>query len=336
MRVVFAGTPEFAAKHLSALAECDNLDIVAVYTQPDRPAGRGKKLHASAVKQLAESLNLPVEQPASLKSSDAQQQLASYQADVMIVVAYGLLLPQAVLDTPRLGCINVHGSLLPRWRGAAPIQRAIWAGDNESGVAIMQMAAGLDTGPVLLSKTVTIAPDETSASLYERLAECGPPALIETLNRLPKLQNKLQPQDESLATYASKLTKAEAEMDWQQPAEKLERHIRAFNPWPVSWFRIDENTDTAIKVWQADVLGDESTKNPDTHPKACPGRILSADKHGIVVQTGHGALRLTMLQPPGKRAMSAADLLNSRAEWFTVDLVLPLAPTATSPKASHE
>ncbi|MEX1221244.1 MAG: methionyl-tRNA formyltransferase [Idiomarina sp.] len=315
MRIIFAGTPPFAAQHLAALVGAGH-DIVAVYTQPDRAAGRGKKPQASAVKQLALTYNLPVEQPQSLKDTSAQQQLANYNADVMIVVAYGLILPQAVLDMPTHGCINVHGSLLPRWRGAAPIQRAIWNGDQQSGIAIMQMAAGLDTGPVLLQKEMALAANETSASLYEKMANFGPPALLETLANLSALQQQLQPQDDSQATYAHKLDKAEAELNWNLPAELLERHIRAFNPWPVSWLALPEGV---VKVWQAEVQAGTN---------ATVGTVLQVDKAGIVIQTSKQALRITELQPPGKKSMPAAAFLNGRASWFTPGQVLAL-PTPT-------
>lgn len=326
MRIIFAGTPEFAAAHLQAILtarQTAGFEVVAVYTQPDRPAGRGKQLQASAVKQLAQQHNLPVEQPLSLKNSAAQAQLASYNADLMVVVAYGLILPQAVLDLPRLGCVNVHGSLLPRWRGAAPIQRALWAGDTETGVAIMQMAAGLDTGPVLLAKSLAISSTDTSASLYEKLAQLGPAALLEALSQLPELQAQALPQDNDLATYAHKLDKAEAALNWQQPAVVLERHIRAFNPWPVSWFEYqppDASAPVVIKVWQAEVVATANAKPA--------GTILSADKAGICIQTATDALRLTLLQAPGKRAMSAADFLNARQQWFRAGDVLPTTALA--------
>lgn len=306
MRIVFAGTPEFAERHLAALLAQPELEVVAVYTQPDRPAGRGKHLQASAVKQLAIQHDIPVEQPLSLKTSDSQQRLSDYQADVMVVVAYGLLLPQAVLDIPKFGCINVHGSLLPRWRGAAPIQRAIWAGDPESGVAIMQMEAGLDTGPVLLEQRCPISPDDTSASLYSKLAELGPQALVNTLLALPERQQQAQAQDDSLSTYAKKLSKEEGQFDWSQSAAQLERNVRAFTPWPSAWFSVAGHI---IKVQQAEVVAGDS--------KAPIGQILRADKHGIVVQTADQALAITRLQPPGKKPMSAADALNGRADWFS-------------------
>lgn len=313
MRVIFAGTPDFAARHLQALLDSADMQVVAVYTQPDRPAGRGQKLQPSAVKLLATAYQLPVEQPESLKNPQAQAQLASYQADVMVVVAYGLMLPQAVLDTPRYGCINVHGSLLPRWRGAAPIQRALWAGDAQTGVAIMAMELGLDSGPVLASAHLSIAADDTSASLYDKLAELGPPALLDCLRQLPEKLRQAQPQDPALVTYAHKLSKEEAQLDWLQPAAVLERWVRAFNPWPICWL-LTTSGDT-VKVWRT---GAESSSN-----SAQPGTILAADKHGIVVQTGRGALRLLELQPPGKKPMSAAELLNGRSNWFVVGQPLP-------------
>jgi methionyl-tRNA formyltransferase len=306
LRIIFAGTPDFAAQHLQALIGAD-LNVVAVYTQPDRPSGRGNKLTPSPVKVLAEQYQLPVLQPASLRDTDAQQQLMALQADVMIVVAYGLLLPKAVLDAPRLGCINVHGSLLPRWRGAAPIQRAIWAGDTESGVTIMQMDEGLDTGTMLFKASCPIEPSDTSASMYSKLAALGPQALLTTLAQLAAGSLSSQVQDNALANYAQKLSKEEARLDWQQSAVQLERSIRAFNPWPVSYFVVAEQN---IKVWAATVLSEE-------HP-VTPGTLVRADKNGIDVATAQGTLRLLTLQPPGKKAMQAHELLNSRREWFQI------------------
>lgn len=298
--IVFAGTPDFAARHLQALIQSPH-HITAVYTQPDRPAGRGKKLQASAVKQLATTHDLPLYQPASLRSEEAQQQLADLDADIMIVVAYGLILPQRVLDIPVYGCLNVHGSLLPRWRGAAPIQRAIWAGDSKTGVTIMQMDKGLDTGDILLKSTIDISPADTSASLYEKLAEIGPPTLLETLASLTEIQS--EPQNNEQANYAQKLTKEEARIDWQQDALQLERNIRAFNPWPVCYFEVK---DKPVKVWRASVSNAEGT----------PGTILAADKQGILVATGGGSLRLETIQLAGKKAMSAAEVLNARRQEF--------------------
>ncbi|MFQ2600118.1 methionyl-tRNA formyltransferase [Aeromonas caviae] len=304
LKLIFAGTPDFAARHLAALLSSGH-EVVAVYTQPDKPAGRGQKLTASPVKELALAHDLPVYQPASLRNEAAQAELAALGADLMVVVAYGLILPKAVLDTPRLGCINVHGSLLPRWRGAAPIQRSIWAGDAETGVTIMQMDVGLDTGAMIRKVTCPIASDETSASLYDKLAGLGPQALVDTLDAMAAGDTAAEPQDDTLANYAEKLSKEEARIDWSMDAVAIERCIRAFNPWPISWFEVAGQT---VKVWQAEVL-------PKAHGQAA-GTLLKADKQGIEVATGQGVLRLLTLQPPGKKAMSVSDLLNSRRDWF--------------------
>ncbi|WP_038909134.1 methionyl-tRNA formyltransferase [Dickeya oryzae] len=304
LRIIFAGTPDFAAQHLAVLLSSEH-EIVGVFTQPDRPAGRGNKLTPSPVKLLAEQHGIPVFQPKSLRPGENQQIVAGLNADVMIVVAYGLILPQAVLDMPRLGCINVHGSLLPRWRGAAPIQRALWAGDDLTGVTIMQMDAGLDTGAMLHKIECPILPDDTSATLYDKLAKLGPQGLMETLAQLSSSQATAQVQDDSLATYAEKLSKEEARLDWQLSAEQLERCIRAFNPWPVSYFLVEEQP---VKVWKAQAL--------DTQHQQQPGTVLAADKEGIRVATANGILNIQILQPSGKKAMSAQDLLNSRREWF--------------------
>ena len=304
LKLIFAGTPDFAARHLAALLSSDH-EVVAVYTQPDKPAGRGQKLTASPVKELALAHDLPVYQPASLRNEAAQAELAALGADLMVVVAYGLILPKAVLDTPRLGCLNVHGSLLPRWRGAAPIQRAIWAGDAETGVTIMQMDVGLDTGAMIRKVSCPIAFDETSASLYDKLAELGPQALVDTLGAMAAGDTAAEVQDDALANYAQKLSKEEARIDWSMEAVAIERCIRAFNPWPISWFEAAEQT---IKVWQAEVI--------DSDHGQSAGTLLKADKQGIDVATGKGVLRLLTLQPPGKKAMSVPDLLNSRRDWF--------------------
>ncbi|KJG12813.1 methionyl-tRNA formyltransferase [Photobacterium iliopiscarium] len=306
LRIIFAGTPDFAARHLAALLSSQH-QVVAVYTQPDRPAGRGKKLTASPVKNIAVEHDIPVFQPASLRNPEAQQQLAAIDADIMVVVAYGLLLPQEVLDTPPLGCINVHGSILPRWRGAAPIQRSIWAGDKETGVTIMQMDIGLDTGDMLQVTTLPITATDTSATMYDKLADLGPDALINCLTDIANGTAVATKQDDAQANYAKKLTKEEAQIDWTMDATAIERCVRAFNPWPMSHFTVAEQT---IKVWQ--------TRVEDDNQGQLPGTILAADKHGIVVATAQGALRLLSLQPPGKKAMSVADLLNSRREWFQI------------------
>ena len=305
LRIIFAGTPDFAARHLDALLSSGH-QVVGVFTQPDRPAGRGKKLMPSPVKVLAEEHSLPVFQPASLRPQENQQLVADLNADVMVVVAYGLILPKAVLDMPRLGCINVHGSLLPRWRGAAPIQRSLWAGDADTGVTIMKMDVGLDTGDMLYKLSCPITAEDTSATLYDKLAELGPKGLIDTLQQLADNRARPEVQDEALVTYAEKLSKEEARLDWTLPAAQLERCIRAFNPWPMSWLKIDGQP---VKVWQASVIAGQAN--------AAPGTIIEASKQGIQVATVEGILNLESLQPAGKKAMSAQDLLNSRREWFT-------------------
>ncbi|WP_368544946.1 methionyl-tRNA formyltransferase [Enterobacter soli] len=304
LRIIFAGTPDFAARHLDALLTSGH-QVVGVFTQPDRPAGRGKKLMPSPVKVLAEEHGLPVFQPVSLRPQENQQLVADLNADVMVVVAYGLILPKAVLDMPRLGCVNVHGSLLPRWRGAAPIQRSLWAGDAETGVTIMKMDVGLDTGDMLYKLSCQITAEDTSATLYDKLADLGPQGLIETLQQLADNTAQPEVQDESLVTYAEKLSKEEAQIDWSLSAAQLERCIRAFNPWPMSWMTIDEQP---VKVWKASVI--------EGHASAEPGTILDANKQGIQVATADGILNLESLQPAAKKAMSAQDLLNSRREWF--------------------
>lgn len=306
LRIVFAGTPDFAARHLAALLSSEH-EVIAVYTQPDRPAGRGKKLTASPVKNIALEHDIPVYQPENFKSDEAKQELADLNADIMVVVAYGLLLPQVVLDTPRLGCINVHGSILPRWRGAAPIQRSIWAGDAETGVTIMQMDIGLDTGDMLSIATLPIEATDTSASMYEKLAGLGPDALVECLADIAAGKAVAEKQDDELANYAKKLSKEEARINWSDDAAHIERCVRAFNPWPMSHFEAAENS---IKVWQSRVA-EQTTDKP-------AGTILQADKTGIYVATGQGVLALEQLQVPGKKAMSVQDILNSRASWFEV------------------
>ncbi|MBY5923492.1 methionyl-tRNA formyltransferase [Ferrimonas balearica] len=306
LKIVFAGTPDFAAQHLAALLDSHH-QVVAVYTQPDRPAGRGKKLTASPVKALALEHNLPVYQPQSLRKEDAQQELAAIDFDLMVVVAYGLILPKAVLDMPKLGCINVHGSLLPRWRGAAPIQRSIWAGDSETGVTIMQMDEGLDTGAMLHKASLPIEDSDTSATLYTKLAELGPKALLDALVPLSEGTAVAEVQDDALANYAEKLSKEEAAVDWSKSALALWRECRAFNPWPVSHFQVAEQT---IKLWDCEPL--------DQHHDAAPGTVLAADKNGIRIATGEGVLNLISLQLPGKKAMAVADILNARKEWFEV------------------
>ena len=297
LRIIFAGTPDFAARHLDALLSSGH-NVVGVFTQPDRPAGRGKKLMPSPVKVLAEEKALPVFQPVSLRPQENHRDLHSFPTRRSSDL-------KAVLEMPRLGCINVHGSLLPRWRGAAPIQRSLWAGDAETGVTIMQMDVGLDTGDMLYKLSCPITAEDTSGTLYDKLAELGPQGLITTLKQLADGTAKPEVQDETLVTYAEKLSKEEARIDWSLSAAQLERCIRAFNPWPMSWLEIEGQP---VKVWKASVI--------DTATNAAPGTILEANKQGIQVATGDGILNLLSLQPAGKKAMSAQDLLNSRREWF--------------------
>ncbi|MDP0270336.1 methionyl-tRNA formyltransferase [Glaesserella parasuis] len=313
LNIIFAGTPDFAATHLQALLNSEH-NVIAVYTQPDKPAGRGKKLQASPVKQLAEVHHIPVYQPKSLRKEEAQAELQALNADVMVVVAYGLILPEAVLKAPKYGCLNVHGSLLPRWRGAAPIQRSIWAGDTETGVTIMQMDIGLDTGDMLHKVTTPILATETSASLYAKLAELAPPALLEVLNGLTSGQFKPEKQQDEQANYAEKLTKEEAKLDWNMTACQLERNIRAFNPAPMAYLTLMVNeVEERIKVYQAEVL---------PHQDKTVGTVLAVDKNGIQIATQQGVLNITQLQPAGKKPMSVQDFLNGRGDWFKVGSVL--------------
>lgn len=310
LKVVFAGTPEFAAVALQALINSHH-EVIAVYTQPDRPAGRGRKLQASPVKKAALENNIPVYQPVSLKDETEQQQLKDLNADVMIVAAYGLILPQAVLDIPRMGCLNIHASLLPRWRGAAPIQRAILAGDKETGITIMQMNAGLDTGDILSTTSCPIDTNETGGSLHDKLADLGATSLLKTLHELQSGNITPVVQDDSLATYAHKLEKQEAQLNWHNTAQQLDNQVRAFNPWPVSFFVIDEKT---IRVWQSKVIEQQHNE--------LPGTVLSADKNGIDVACKNSVLRLLQLQPPGKKSMDVTSFLNGRSDWLPVGIQL--------------
>lgn len=296
LTIIFAGTPDFAATALAALIGSQH-EIVAVYTQPDRPAGRGRKLKPSAVKQLAAEHDLPVYQPESLKSDQALKELQALNADVMVVAAYGLLLPADILTTPRYGCLNIHASLLPRWRGAAPIQRAILAGDKETGITIMKMDEGLDTGDMLLKMSCPIGAQDTAAVLHDRLAALGAEAIVEALTHLDQLMP--EPQDNTQATYASKLIKQEAVIDWTDSAENIDRQIRAFNPWPVAQTDIEGQT---LRIWSAQALSTEV----DTEP----GTVLEASKKGIDIACGNGMLRLTRLQPAGSKPMDVAAFLN--------------------------
>lgn len=302
--IIFAGTPEFSVTALESLISSEH-NVMAVYTQPDRPAGRGRKLTPSPVKQLALQHGLPVHQPLTLRDSTEQKILADLSADLMVVVAYGLLLPEPVLRAPKLGCINIHASLLPRWRGAAPIQRAILAGDAETGVTIMQMDKGLDTGDMLTKISCPISPHDTSATLHDRLATLGADALLATLRNFSAL--KPEKQNSAHATYAQKITKEEAKLNWNCSAQELARTIRAFNPWPVAFVQQGETT---MRIWQASVIA-----MPNKQPA---GTILQLSSAGIDVATNEGALRLEKIQLPGGRVLSAAEILNSRASIFAV------------------
>ncbi len=297
MKIIFAGTPHFAARALEVLLKAHQ--IVAVLTQPDRPSGRGMQLAASPVKQLALQHGLTVLQPESLKTELAQQEIASLKADVMVVAAYGLILPKAVLELPRYGCLNIHASLLPRWRGAAPIQRAILAGDRETGITIMQMDPGLDTGDMLLRQTCPISDDDNAQTLHDKLAVLGASSILEALRLLEQNSSSPVAQDNEAACYAAKLLKSEAQIDWQQDAGQIERAVRAYNPYPVCHARL---RDVVLKIWQAEVC-------PDQH--GTPGEILTVDKRGIVVACGKQALRLTVLQRPGGRALPAAQFMQA-------------------------
>lgn len=295
LRVIYAGTPQFAVPSLDALAVMPEVEIVAVYTQPDRPAGRGQKLAASPVKERALALGVPVEQPLSLRDPSAQARLAGYAPDLMVVAAYGLILPQTVLDAPRLGCVNVHASLLPRWRGAAPIARAIEAGDTETGITIMKMALGLDTGDMLLTRAMPIQPDDTAASLHDRLAALGAEALCAALPGLVAGELPGVPQDDALATYAAKLSKAEAQIDWRESADLIVRRVRAFNPAPVA-FALWQGE--PLKIWQAERV---------SAPPAAPGTVVAVDKSGFVVAAVEGAVRVIACQKAGGKRIAAAD-----------------------------
>ena len=308
LRIVFAGTPEFAARHLQALLNSEH-NIVAVYTQPDRPAGRGQKLTPSAVKQLALAHDIPVLQPQNLRSAEAQQELADFNADLMVVVAYGLILPQAILDTPRLGCINSHASLLPRWRGAAPIQRAIEAGDSETGITVMQMEAGLDTGPMLLKVSTPILTTDTGGSLHDRLATLGPDAVLQAIQGLIDGSITAEKQLDGLATYAHKLNKQAALIDWQRPATALDCQIRAMHPSPICHTLLAGET---LKIHAA----------LPAQGQGQPGEILSAERQGLLVACGEQALRLTHLQLPNGKALAFSDLLNSKKELFVPGQVM--------------
>ena len=310
LNIVFAGTPEFAAEHLKALIGSRH-KVIAVYSQPDRPAGRGKKLTASPVKEVALANDIPVYQPLNFKSDQAKTELAALNADLMVVVAYGLILPKAALDTPRLGCINVHASILPRWRGAAPIQRAIEAGDTETGVTIMQMDVGLDTGDMLIKAFCPILATDTGGILHDRLLTIGTPALLEALDQIQA--NEINPikQDDSLSNYAPKLSKEEAALNWQLSAFELERKVRAFNPFPVAHTKpAGANDDARIRVWAA--------KATDATTNSQPGSITKITSDGLWVACAQGQLILEKLQLPGKKAMNVGEILRGHPDIFEV------------------
>ena len=307
MRLVFAGTPDFAATALKALLGTHHT-LVGVYTQPDRPAGRGRKQQASPVKQVAQEAGIPVFQPESLKSPEAQQELAALKPDVMIVAAYGLILPPEVLAIPVHGCLNIHASLLPRWRGAAPIQRAIAAGDQETGITIMQMDSGLDTGAMLLKAVTPITDTDTGGSLHDRLADMGGAAILKALTLLEKGELTGEAQNDDLACYAHKLAKEEGHIDWSQDAQAIERLIRAFNPWPGTFTDLDQQR---IRIHQAQAL-------PESSPKP-PGTVLSRSREGIDIACGSGSLRITRLQLPGARAQTVNDLINGGKQLLLPD-----------------
>lgn len=304
LRVVFAGTPDFAAMSLQAVLNSQH-QVIQVLTQPDRPQGRGKKVVFSDTKQLALDHDITVWQPQSLRSPEVVEQLKALQPDVLVVVAYGLIIPPEVLAIPKFGCLNVHGSLLPRWRGAAPIHRAIQAGDKETGATIMLMDEGLDTGPMLYKVSTPITADDTGGSLYQRVAQQGAEALVEVLDNLEHYIAQQVSQDDSQATYAHKLTKAEGALDWQKSAQELARQVRAFNPWPVAWAQLKNNT---LRVWAAEANNQEGT----------PGEIISASEAGIEVACAQGSLLITSLQMPGKKRLTAQEVLNGHGDLFAV------------------
>ncbi len=304
LRIIFAGTPDFAAEALQALIGSEH-EVIAAYTQPDRPAGRGRKLSPGPVKRLALDNGIRVYQPESLKTDTEQQTLRALNADVMVVAAYGLLLPKAVLEIPRYGCLNIHASLLPRWRGAAPIQRAILTGDQETGITIMQMDVGLDTGDMLRRSHIAIGRNDTGGSLHDKLAVLGAADLLAVLKQLQQQQLQPEPQDDTQACYAHKLDKAEARIDWTQNAVDIERLIRAFNPWPMAFTLLD---DKPLRIYKAEVIALQGEA----------GQILCADKKGLVIACGQQALRLLQLQPAGSKPMDAAAFMNGHTDRLVV------------------
>lgn len=306
LRIIFAGTPDFAATNLAALLESRH-QVIAVYTQPDRPAGRGRKLTASPVKSLALAHDIPVYQPQNFKGETERAELAALGADIMVVVAYGLLLPKAILDAPKLGCINVHASLLPRWRGAAPIHRSLLAGDTETGITIMQMDEGLDTGDMLYKSSCTIQPDDSSGALHDRLADLGASALIDTLQIVQSGQLNPIKQDDSLACYAHKLAKQEGLIDWSDSAESIDRKVRGLSPWPIAYTTLGDDT---IRILSASPATEASD--------APPGTIIGTRKNQIIIACGnHSSLAIERLQLPGGKPLATRDILNARKELFS-------------------
>ncbi len=306
MKIIFCGTPEFSIAPLKQLVST-GYDVVAVFTQPDKPKGRGQKEQKTPIKKAAEELKIPVFQPTDMKNEVTQQLIASFNADLMVVVAYGLIIPQAVLDMPEFGCWNIHASILPRWRGAAPIQRAILAGDQSTGISIMQMEAGLDTGPVFRIYRTSIHDCDTSQSLHDRLSEIGAMAIVDCIEALLKKElDQPTVQSSELVTYAHKLEKSEAAINWQQPATDIQRQVRAFNPWPGSHAQI---VDEHLKIWRAQVLTSNSNKKA--------GEICFANKKTLHIQCGEGQLSLLEIQKPGKKRMPVASLMANKAKWYT-------------------
>lgn len=311
LRVIFAGTPGFGLPCLEALFASKH-NLLAVYTQPDRPAGRGRKLQSSVIKSWAESQRVPVHQPTHFRDPEQVASLAALKPDMLVVIAYGLILPRAVLDIPRFGCINVHASLLPRWRGASPIVQAIKHGDTQTGVTIMQMEEGLDTGPMLERVPCPIYPHDTAHILHDRLAQLAVAPLLAILDKFTQGGLAGEKQDDNLATYAPKIHKSEAVIDWQNPACVIDRQIRAFNPWPVAFTHVDN---TPLRIYHAVVIEETGTGT-------LPGTILALDKKGMLIATGQGSLLVTRIQFPGGKPLSVAEWLNAKSKLLAVNTFL--------------
>lgn len=303
MKIIYAGTPDISAAVLETLIQ-KKYNVIACLTQPDRPQGRGLKVTASPVKELAISHNIPVLQPATLKDAATQKELISLQPDLMIVLAYGIIFPQAILDIPKYGCINIHASLLPRWRGSAPIQHAILSGDKETGITIMQMDKGMDTGDILGLYPYKIEDKETSATLYKSLTSIAQAAIVDALHKLEQHALKPEKQHEALVTYATKIDKQQAKINWQLQAIEIDRYIRAYNPWPVAFTTFAEQS---IRIWEAEVIN-----NSDIN-KQTPGTIIATSKDGIDVATGNGILRILSMQLPGKKVLPASEVCNAHS-----------------------